>query len=151
LHILLKALPVKTGPIRQIWIKLAKKLAFFILRIRNQVKNYRNKLRIGVLMNLGITDSRLLNETTELDEAIIALAGKELDKAKKYVFFMAYDCANNWDEILDFLLDKIGKELDITTVADYGTKAGKTILDNSINAEDCKKWKTKYLESQKKE
>jgi len=111
------------------------------------VKDYKNKLRIGVLLELGIANSDFLDNDTELDLAIIQVAATCLNKSRKHVFFLAYCCTESWESISEILFEKLLQEVQVETVKDYGIKAESQIIESSKNHPEIKNWKEKYLKS----
>lgn len=114
------------------------------------MREYVNELKATTLLARGIADDRLLEGTTELDQAIIKLAGRVLQKSEKLVFFFTYICKPTWDDILELLHTHLKKEYKLQTVKDYATSAYDKITSAAKTAPELNEWQTKFSQSQKK-
>ncbi len=105
------------------------------------------RIRATTLMARGIAEPRLLNTPTELDRAIIKLAGRILPKSEKIVFFFAYGCTPTVDDIAEFLYQHLKKDYEPQTIQEYLKEAHHRIHAEASTSLELNEWQTKFFKS----
>ncbi len=95
-------------------------------------------------------DFRLVGTPTELDQAIIKLAGRVLPKSERIVFFIAYNCRQTPDDILLHIHRLFKKEYTLETLDKYIRDSRKRISDAAGDAKELFEWRMKFFQSHKK-
>jgi hypothetical protein len=105
--------------------------------------SYKNELRVAVLMEHGVVDCSMLSDDprqqTSVDQPIINLARRVLNKAEKTAFFLAYHCSPSWEEIQYIFKEQFARTLRLETVQAYGDRATAKIIAAAAECTELKK------------
>lgn len=106
------------------------------------MEDWANKLKVETLLARGVTEPNLLSIRTEFDEALVCLAARVLPTAEKLVFFFAFACRPNWEDILSLLHERLDKEYDLSTVKTYADRALNRITAEAKKSTELDQWQT---------
>ena len=100
---------------------------------RQRRKEYRDAIRVGVLLRRGFANPDLLGDPTgkldDLDVAILKLAGRVVPKKPAQVFLYAYDKDLTWDEIRHEVEVRFDVDHDVPTIQRYARRAKERIIE----------------------
>jgi hypothetical protein len=114
------------------------------------MESYKSRVKIEVLMSLGIDNSELVTKDTELDIRIVQASRKILPKIEKIVHFYAYGCEETLEEIADHVTSAIKKDYDTEVIRRYINRAIDRLGEFAKSSREIQGWVEEYQKSQEK-
>lgn len=107
------------------------------------MEEYQYEARMRMLAARGIANPEILSDDSavqDLDQAIVRFGGRVLGTAQLHVFLQLYSCRVNHEEIVDRLIERTGRAVDLTTVQRNARRALNRMVDLAPNARELAKW-----------